>query len=48
MEMYDWHARHPEKGERFRRAMKGVSSCKLLIKIPKILYLMQENPFRLD
>ncbi|KAJ5603243.1 hypothetical protein N7537_006199 [Penicillium hordei] len=25
VEMYDWHATHPEKGERFRRAMKGVS-----------------------
>ncbi|RAL00112.1 S-adenosyl-L-methionine-dependent methyltransferase [Aspergillus ibericus CBS 121593] len=25
MEMYDWHARYPEKGERFRRAMRGVS-----------------------
>lgn len=25
MEMYDWHACHPDKGERFRRAMRGVS-----------------------
>ncbi|OJJ68006.1 hypothetical protein ASPBRDRAFT_58580 [Aspergillus brasiliensis CBS 101740] len=25
MEMYNWHACHPDKGERFRRAMKGVS-----------------------
>ncbi|KAK4553138.1 hypothetical protein LTR86_009865 [Recurvomyces mirabilis] len=25
LEMYDWHARHADKGERFRRAMRGVS-----------------------
>ncbi|PYI09337.1 S-adenosyl-L-methionine-dependent methyltransferase [Aspergillus sclerotiicarbonarius CBS 121057] len=25
MEMYDWHAQYPDKGERFRRAMRGVS-----------------------
>lgn len=30
--MYDWHASHPEKGDRFRRAMKGVSKCKLTVK----------------
>ncbi|KAI4115854.1 MAG: hypothetical protein LQ338_007798 [Usnochroma carphineum] len=24
-EMYDWHAQHPEKGDRFCRAMRGVS-----------------------
>ncbi|KAH3917841.1 hypothetical protein HBI56_112900 [Parastagonospora nodorum] len=24
-EMYEWHAKHPEKGDRFRRAMRGVS-----------------------
>ncbi|KAH8691026.1 S-adenosyl-L-methionine-dependent methyltransferase [Phaeosphaeriaceae sp. PMI808] len=24
-EMYDWHTTHPEKGDRFRRAMRGVS-----------------------
>tara|TARA_R110002003_G_scaffold234_2_gene16898 strand:- start:9711 stop:10445 length:735 start_codon:yes stop_codon:yes gene_type:complete len=28
--MYDWHTTHPEKGDRFRRAMRGVSKCKLL------------------
>ncbi|KAL8911232.1 MAG: hypothetical protein Q9171_003579 [Xanthocarpia ochracea] len=36
-EMYDWHARHPEKGDRFRRAMRGVSKCKLppeLLQVP--------------
>jgi hypothetical protein len=27
-EMYEWHAKHPEKGDRFRRAMRGVSKCK--------------------
>ncbi|KAL8974392.1 MAG: hypothetical protein Q9197_001361 [Variospora fuerteventurae] len=27
--MYEWHTRHPEKGDRFRRAMRGVSKCKL-------------------
>lgn len=32
--MYDWHARYPEKGDRFRRAMKGVSSCKLMRESP--------------
>ncbi|KAL8791883.1 MAG: hypothetical protein Q9195_005545 [Heterodermia aff. obscurata] len=26
VEMYEWHARHPEKGDRFRRAMSGVSA----------------------
>jgi hypothetical protein len=25
--MYEWHTSHPEKGERFCRAMKGVSTC---------------------
>ncbi|KAL8949100.1 MAG: hypothetical protein Q9222_004771 [Ikaeria aurantiellina] len=25
LEMYDWHIRHPDKGHRFRQAMKGVS-----------------------
>ncbi|PVH92623.1 S-adenosyl-L-methionine-dependent methyltransferase [Periconia macrospinosa] len=24
-EMYDWHSKHPDKGDRFRRAMRGVS-----------------------
>ncbi|KAH7076873.1 hypothetical protein BKA63DRAFT_291859 [Paraphoma chrysanthemicola] len=24
-EMYDWHTAHPERGDRFRRAMRGVS-----------------------
>lgn len=35
-EMFDWHARHPEKGDRFRRAMRGVSKCKLLLEIPQV------------
>lgn len=30
--MYDWHAKHPEKGDRFRRAMRGVSKCKFAAK----------------
>ncbi|PWY67987.1 S-adenosyl-L-methionine-dependent methyltransferase [Aspergillus sclerotioniger CBS 115572] len=25
MEMYDWHVQYPDKGERFRRAMRGIS-----------------------
>ncbi|QGA14876.1 hypothetical protein EYB26_002532 [Talaromyces marneffei] len=25
MEMYEWHTAHPEEGDRFRQAMKGVS-----------------------
>lgn len=30
--MYDWHVSNPEKGDRFRRAMKGVSSSEFLSK----------------
>ncbi|EED21101.1 O-methyltransferase, putative [Talaromyces stipitatus ATCC 10500] len=26
VEMYEWHTSHPEEGDRFRRAMKGVSN----------------------
>lgn len=25
MPMYDWHAKHPEKGKRFAQAMESVS-----------------------
>lgn len=30
MPMYDWHAKHPEKGIRFSQAMESVSQSKLV------------------
>ena len=29
MPMYDWHAKHPDKGIRFTQAMESVSQSKL-------------------
>ncbi|KAL8727587.1 MAG: hypothetical protein Q9181_005659 [Wetmoreana brouardii] len=35
VEMYDWHASHPNKGDRFARAMRGVSKCKFPVAVRK-------------
>lgn len=31
--MYEWHTSHPGKGDRFRRAMQGVSACESALSI---------------
>lgn len=46
-EMYDWHAQHPEKGDRFCRAMRGVSKCKLATGILQILQPAGKSPLRI-